>query len=189
MKTLIVVAHLDDETFGMGGTLAEICMDGQEVKVVSLCHGRNIENSALRMGAAVENQQQFGFQLQVYPYYDMTLESLLKKDITKLIENEINSFKPERVFTVSENDLHQDHQIVSHCTKIACRPSRTSVKELYEFKIPGCQPYNETYYDTKFNIGNTMMLKRSMAERYTSETIPKLERIEEFKTIYRELKL
>lgn len=189
-RTLIVTAHLDDVEFGMGGTLIDMCLrSAEEVKLLVFCQGRDDVNTIERLDAIAKIQNELGFQIVVLPNYDMTLEDLLMKDITKEIEEEIYSFNPERVFTVSENDIHQDHKIVSRATKIACRPNRTNVKELYEFKIPGCEPYSETYYDTSNDITNLHILKAGMCEHYSSEHIPNIERIEYFKTIFKKLEI
>ena len=187
-RTLIVTAHLDDEMFGMGGTLIQMALDDPiMVKVVSLCQGRDDENAKARLEAMAKIQDELQFGIVVYPNYDLELDGVHLKAITKIIEDEIDDFQPERVFVVPETDIHQDHQIVSKATKIACRPSRTSVKELYEFQIPGSEPYTSSHFETINRVNDVFNLKQSYSEYYTSEKVPTLERVEKFRTIYREM--
>ena len=189
-RTLIIAAHLDDESFGMGGTLAQMCLhDPNSVKVKVLCHGRDEVNSKARVGAFLEIQKMLGFKWAIHGYNDMELEMVPLKEITNLIEWEIDMFKPERVFTLSENDIHQDHKIISHATKIAARPSRTSIEEIYEFKTPGTEPYSCTYFDTINNIKNAYPMKQWMIGQYTTEHQPCVEMNEYFKTIYRKFEI
>lgn len=187
-RTLVVTAHLDDEIFGLGGTLVRLTKDDpKDVCLLSLCHGRDDKNRELRLEAASQIANMLKYQMVVYPHYDMELEKLLMKDVTKIIEKTIADFKPDRIFTVSEADIHQDHQIVSKAVKIAARPSRTSVKEIYEFKTPGGQPYGEVYFDTINKLSDEeFKTKKELAEKYTSEKLPAFEDKEYFRTIYRE---
>ncbi len=189
-RTLIVVAHLDDETFGMGATLAQMCLqDPGKVKVVSLCSGRDELNSTHRIGAFLEIQRRLKFQWAIHGSYDMTLELSPLVEHTKLIEQHIDMFKPERVFTLSENDIHQDHKIVSQATKIASRPSRAGVEEIYEFKTPGSEPYGATYFDTVNTVKTAYSMKQWMISQYTTENAPPFENTEYFKTVYRSFEI
>lgn len=188
-RTLIVAAHLDDETFGMGGTIYRMCQTNPlDLKILIMCQGRDTGNALERLTSMAKIQGSLQFQVVVQPYYDLELEYAPLKEITKIIEREIKDFNPERVFTVSEDDIHQDHKIVSHATKIACRPERTNINELYEFKIPGSQPFTSTYYDTLVNLTDEeYKMKIQMAEMYQTENLPKFNTSEYFKTIYRKL--
>lgn len=186
MKTLVVVPHLDDETFGLSGTLQQLCYNqNNEVLVVSLCKGRKFDKSSeSRIETFKSIANIIGYHYKIYGFDDLSLEYTPLSAITRIIEGVINEFEPKRVFTVSENDLHQDHKVTSHAVRICCRPSRTNVKELYEFEIPESEHFSKTYFDTVNNIDKEF--KEKMCSLYSMENIPNISDKEYFKTIYRE---
>lgn len=183
MKILIVVAHLDDETFGLGGFLSKI--NPEDVTILSLCRGRDEENCSNRIQSFNNVIEKLGIKSYlISKYFDMELDEVNLTELSSFIERFIELNKPEIVITNCENDLHQDHQKVSKAVKIACRPNRnTSVKELYEFKIKDSQVYDYTYFDTIINID--IDKKRELCSLYTSEKQPELENKEYLKTIFR----
>lgn len=190
MKTMIIVAHLDDESLGMGGTLMKMCKNNPyNIRLVSLCTGRDEENSKERIKAFKKNIKSLGCSYSIFTNRDMTLDMISLKDITKEIETTIDEFQPERIFTTSESDIHQDHQIVSKAVKIACRPSRSKIKELYEMKIPNNEPFSPTYYDTIIDISDVIEDKKKLCKRYKTENIniEEIQNKEYFRTIYRNL--
>ena len=193
-RTMIIVPHLDDAEFGMGGTLIKLCKENnpKDVKIVVLCEGRDAENAEARLKAYAKNIFLVGFQTCVYHYKDMELELVPLKEITKLIEDELEDFKPSRIFTTSESDIHQDHQICAKAVKIACRPNRYVVDEFYEFMIPDNNPWNATYYDTVVDVSDVQIMKTTICEVYTTEKYSQNTEInsrEFFKTIHRNWKI
>lgn len=165
MKTLVVVAHLDDETFGLGGTLLRLCKkDPYDVKIVSLCSGRKGSNKKIRMGSFYKVLKHLGCNSLVYDFDDLTLESERLSEIADIIHTEIEIFKPERVICPSIDDLHQDHVVVSKASRIACRNPK--VKYLMEFKIPGSSTSN---FNIGVNIESVLEEKIEMCSYYKSE--------------------
>ena len=55
-------------------------------------------------------------------FTDNKLDSVPIHKIIKKIENVLNSFEPEIIFTHSQNCLNIDHQITHKATITACRP-------------------------------------------------------------------
>ena len=110
----------------------------QGTRVISLCHGRESLDGEKRKAAFTSIIKDLNCQHHCYSYDDLTLDRQNYLDVVGIIQREIDSFKPQRVFSTSEYDLHRDHQIVAEASKVACRPLQScSVRELYQFKIPG----------------------------------------------------
>ena len=188
MKRILVVApHLDDEAFGIGGSLAKWKAEGKEIHLMFLCKGRDLQNSIDRILANEKIITELNIGRTVLQYEDLSLEQEKLSNITRAIELIINWFEPDTVLTCSEYDLHQDHQITNRAVRIAARPSRSLVKEIYEFKIPGSALYQNVYYDTLHDISEYVELKQKLMNYYETENIPECKHIEYFRTIYREL--
>lgn len=186
MKILVVVAHLDDETFGIGGSLLK-WKDSHNIKIVSLCQGRDNENTIKRKAAFKKIQSKLNCQSRIYPYRDLHLDEERLGILTNIIEIEIEEFCPDIIITNSENDIHQDHKITSHAVRIASRPNRTNIKEILEFQIPGSEPFSATYFDTVVDISDVILDKNEMCMYYETEKLPEIYNKEYFKTIYRSL--
>lgn len=167
MRTLVVVAHLDDESFGMGGTLSKMCQEKpDDVYILSLCKGRK--------GQTGEREQSFfdvitelGCMGIYCDYYDLTLDNIPLNEIADIISDRIIKFKPERVICNSIDDIHQDHVMVSKATRISCRPfNQSTVKSLYEFKIPGS---SQGEFNVVSDISEYVTKKLDLCELYESE--------------------
>jgi len=147
-KILIIQAHLDDEVFGMGGTLLKLSKPekNNEIKIVSFCNGLYKKDS----------DRIFNFELvcktvnasfNILSYTDVTLYDQKILELSKKIDKIILEFKPDIIFTHSKNDIHPDHRMVSEIVDISTR--RGNIKEVYKFSVPG---NTEWLHDTT-NIG------------------------------------
>jgi len=132
---LAVVAHPDDEVLGVGGTLHRlVCKHSCDVKVVILgegitargknrapaswesellSHKENIDNSLKCLGVQSKS---------IFDFPDNRFDSVDFLDIVKTIENEIDLFCPEIIFTHHSGDLNIDHQLTSNAVATATRP-------------------------------------------------------------------
>ena len=168
MRTLIIGAHLDDETFGLGGTLIKMCRENpDDVKILTFCKGRDERNYEEREDALFEIVTGLGCSATICDYYDLTLENESLSGLADTISDHIRRFKPERVICNSIDDIHQDHVVVSKATRIACRPfNQSTVKSLYEFKIPGS---SEGEFNIAVDISDVIADKLALCELYTTE--------------------
>jgi len=128
---LIMVAHLDDETFGMYGTIQKLKKDNN-VLIYVMCKGRDDKNSEQRLKTIFEIYD--GANIIVDRYYDLTLDKEPQNILANRIKNVISENNIDVVYT-NANDLHFEHCTINRCTKVAIRGTR--VKELLEIYIPG----------------------------------------------------
>lgn len=189
---LFVLAHLDDETFGLGGYLQRLAKSAAKVTFMFLCSGRDDENFFNRLNAF--NKVIDTLQFKTYPTYilgdsyDMELEKNFTKDICSFIENKINEIKPDIIITNAETDMHQDHIITSEAVKIAARPTRHKVKEIYELKIPSSEFFKSSYFDVVVELSvEELQIKRLISSFYNTEKTPVFDNFEYLRTVYREL--
>jgi len=68
-------------------------------------------------------------------YPDMRL-NLSHLDINKKLEEIVEKYRPEIVYTAPKNDLNLDHQMVFNSTLVACRP-KSGVKQILCYEIQG----------------------------------------------------
>ncbi|MDD5502279.1 MAG: PIG-L family deacetylase [Candidatus Thermoplasmatota archaeon] len=151
-RILVLVAHPDDETIGLGGTIRKLSEQGCEVTVVFYTNGdegfsdpelkkRIVE---IRKAEVQKVQKILGFKnFEFVGYQDMALpndKQALKKTIAL-----IRKYKPEIIFTHSEIDKHRDHRALNTIAKEAFWQAGEAVstdmgnswkaKSLYFFEI------------------------------------------------------
>jgi len=148
-QVLIVAAHPDDETLGMGGAIKVLGKKGYKVNVLFMSSGvgsRNIERQSVddrknSAGKALNFLDCTSLDYLDFP--DNRFDSIDILDIAKCIKQKIDLIKPELVFTNYYADLNIDHRITSEATQIAVRPqSKSSVDELYFFEVPSSTGWN-----------------------------------------------
>ena len=120
-KILVIAAHPDDEVLGMGGTIAKCSEKGFEIALLIVTDGSStqykgkdvekiIESKRLETNAAAE---ELGIGKIYYGNLpDMQLDTTPHTQINAVIENVLDDFKPDIVFTHFEGDVNKDHQRV-----------------------------------------------------------------------------
>ena len=145
---LIVAAHPDDEVLGCGGTIAKLTSAGNKVIVAFLCDGeksrkginkKNIKKKIIdRKKAAQKACSILGAEKPFFnDFPDNKLDSLPILKVVQSIENLIDKFSPDTIFTHFAGDLNVDHSIINKAVITACRPQpQSKVKEILFFEIP-----------------------------------------------------
>lgn len=162
MNVLIIAAHPDDEILGMGGTILKHTSHKDNVTIVYMATGvtarkasedlksredKNLQNEILELrndalkAAKLLNVKNVKF----YDFPDNQMDSITLLNVVKAIEKEIDSVKPERVYTNHYGDLNVDHKIVSNATLTACRPLNGPVKEILSFEVLSSTEWSYPY--------------------------------------------
>jgi LmbE family N-acetylglucosaminyl deacetylase len=164
---LVVASHPDDEVLGCGGTIKRLSAI-QPICLLLLGKGRNgdldscIEKSADILGIR---------HIHTLDFPDQEYDSISLLEINRLIETEIEKWKPEIVFTHHRNDLNKDHRITYQSVLTACRPP-TTVKKFYCFETLSSTEWQYPFYfspNVWVNIGESIRAKTAAMQQYDSE--------------------
>tara|TARA_Y100001968_G_scaffold307221_2_gene324841 strand:- start:27364 stop:28041 length:678 start_codon:yes stop_codon:yes gene_type:complete len=182
-KILIIAAHSDDETLGMGGTIAKHVKNGDIVYALSLTNGVGARGTTkmkeidVRNKKALEAARLLGFTwLKQGDFPDNAMDSIPLLKITKFIESAKEEIEPTLIYTHSAADLNIDHRIVSQATLIAFRPQDKEIwQEIRTFEVPSSTDFGHKSITNLFNPNLYIDIKEFWSEKinalnaYTNE--------------------
>ena len=144
-RALVIAAHPDDDILGCGGILSRF-KNEIEFKVVFIAEGSSArfpnDSSKECIDEIIHRTQCAKRALSSLGVEDISMHNLpccnLDKtghlEVNKIIEKEINFFRPDTVFTHSSCDSNQDHHIVYNSSIIATRPG-SGVNNLISYEV------------------------------------------------------
>lgn len=146
---LIVVAHTDDETLGIGGTIARHVKNGDNVFALSMTDGvgarlkKKSEDFVNRIQDAKKASNLLGFKWLKGGFFpDNGMDSIPILNVIRSIEEAKELIQPTLIYTHSSADLNIDHRIVSEATLTAFRPQDKEIwQEIRAFEIPSATDY------------------------------------------------
>ena len=187
MRIFVIAAHPDDEVLGCGATMAKLAEEGHEVyctilgegitsryekredadqELIDMLHSRSRSVSEL-LGVK---------QLFLYKLPDNRFDTVPLLDVVKIIEDLIDSLKPDVIYTHHGGDLNIDHAIVNRATLIATRPTENHcVKEIYAYEVPSSTEWAFQQFQNSFkpnvfvDIFSSLDKKIKGMELYESE--------------------
>lgn len=177
---LVIAAHPDDETLGMGGTIHRMIQEGDELHVLFLSNGvgsRDLERelSSSRLSAARRALDLLGCNSVSFgDFPDNSFDSVGILTIAKFIEKKVSEIHPNVVFTNFYSDLNVDHRISAEASLIAARPKpNNSINELYFYEVLsstgwqfGAKEFTPNYF---VNISNSITYKEAALLEYDIE--------------------
>lgn len=196
MKILVIAAHPDDDIMGMGGMMLKHSEKGDQIRVIYMATGITARRSSGYKNAStydinkkeankmkkeikiIQHDAQRACNIlkvndiEFYNFPDNEMDSIPLLKIVKVIENEINKFKPDRIYTNHYGDLNVDHRIIFNATLTACRPISNSLKDIICFEVPSSTEWN---YPLSFkpnyfvNIDNQLARKIKSMQEYKNE--------------------
>lgn len=165
MKILVIAAHPDDIEPQMGGTIVKYIKEGHEVKMVLLTRtGGKIEE--IREKEGKKAAEILGAELLQYAYGQD--DFAYNRRLVCEIDNLINQYSPDEIFTMNYIDSHQDHQIVSKAVISACRKNNINLY-LFENVLPGGNPVTEELFNYYVDITDTFDIKMKSIEAHQSQ--------------------
>lgn len=158
-KVLIIAAHPDDDILGCAGLMSKY--RGQiEFKVIFIAEGSSCRFNKQQIEEkdvikAIKTRNTFAIKalktlgVQNHSFYNLPcgrLDQVAIIDINKIIENEIQDFKPDTIFTHSNEDTNNDHIIIHRATQMATRPgSDIFVKKVYAYEVLSSSEWRFTH--------------------------------------------
>jgi len=126
MTNLVIVAHPDDEILGFGAAGAKLAAHGQIVQPIILCgnvDARNYRPSDEQLFDDLSSaNREVGFQQPVLGNFpNIRMNTVPHVEIVQFIEQQIETFKPTRIFTHHPGDLNDDHVQISKACQAAAR--------------------------------------------------------------------
>ena len=153
MKIMVIAPHPDDEVLGVGGTIAKLSSEGNDVYVVVVTKGDKeiFDEQLIETGRreAEEADKILGVKktifLEGFPAakLDTIPHYLLNDELTRLVRE----ISPEICFIPFFNDLHLDHRLIFDSAMVALRPTPDNkfLRAIYSY---------ETLSETNWNITN-----------------------------------
>jgi len=132
-RTLVIVAHPDDEVLGCGGTVSRLLSMGKEVHLLVL---GSVTTSRYKENADEESWKKDAYNSEMEKATDFLGISSIKQadfddnrldtypllEIIKVIEGVKNRVKPDLIMTHDYTDLNVDHKITHQAVMTAFRP-------------------------------------------------------------------
>ena len=179
-EILVIAAHPDDETLGMGGTIHKLSLLGSRVRVVFLSDGVESrdeirESLESRRAAAINALKVLNCSdVLFYDYPDNSMDSVPLIDIVKTVENCISDFNPTLLFTHFPHDLNVDHRITSQACLVAARPKvNRNIKSLLYFEVQSSTEWNfgsSQFIPNMFvDISDSFQFKKNALKEYQVE--------------------
>ena len=144
-KVLILAAHADDDILGCGGTMAKHSDQGDEVSVLFLTNGVGARGKGDSISRNIDFRDQAAEKalaivgaklLDRLDFPDNAIDSLPRIKVIRAVENVINIYRPDVIYTHHGGDLNVDHRRALEAVMTACRPQpESSVSKIYSFEV------------------------------------------------------
>ena len=147
-RVLVIAAHPDDEILGCGGTAARLVAEGHDVHFAILGEGvtsRHVNRSEADANqlAALQRQAHAAAakvgvkSVALHSLPDNRLDTMPLLDVVKIVEDMVEKFRPETIYTHHGGDLNIDHGVIHRAVLTATRPTTGhTVRDIYAFEVP-----------------------------------------------------
>jgi len=186
-RILIVAAHPDDEFLGCGGTILKLSKNNCEIKVLFVSEGvsARFDKNTAELKSQIVQREEMARSVALEAKFtiidflrkpNLRMQNISMLDLVKKINNLINEFQPNVVYTHHPGDLNSDHRICYEAVITACRPFSTSfIESIFTFEVPsstdwappiGFQKFQPNYF---VNIESEIEEKIKILDLYNFE--------------------
>lgn len=155
LNILVIAAHPDDEVLGCGGTIVKHAGAGDNVWVLILSMGVTSRNPTASKKAALvrklsdsakrANKTLGVKKLIIKNLPDNRFDKIPLLSIAQTIEDTLQKFNPDVVYTHSASDVNVDHRLTTDAVQAVVRPfGRKNIKKVLSFEIASSSEVNFT---------------------------------------------
>jgi LmbE family N-acetylglucosaminyl deacetylase len=157
MKTLVIAPHPDDEVLGMGGTIARLSDEENDITVVIATKGwaplfpeplvDQVRTEAREANALLG--------VKSLRFMDLPVTRLNEKPLHELnayFDQVIKEEMPSIVFLPFPGDRHEDHRIIYNACMVALRPlaDRRHIEKILCYETVSETHWSAAYMETNF---------------------------------------
>jgi LmbE family N-acetylglucosaminyl deacetylase len=158
---LVVAPHADDETLGMGGTIARLVAEGHQVTVAVLT-GHGAEPHPLWPPASWETvRAEARRAMAVLGVEDLRFAEVPAARVAEeppwklnqLTDELVREVSPEALYVPFPLDLHKDHREIFHSLSVAWRPATEHgrrIREVHCYEVVSETHWNAPYLEPGF---------------------------------------
>jgi LmbE family N-acetylglucosaminyl deacetylase len=163
-------AHPDDIEIGMAGTVAKLAGMGYDVKLVvaTLPSFVKTDTKEERKKESIMSAKVMGCKTPEFLDLDPEEITFDRKFVTRINEI-IQRYDPDAIFTQWIGDTHQDHRILTRAVIAASRDLNNLF--MYETTIPGGISENAFRPQLYIDISETLDIKRNALDCFDSQKI------------------
>jgi LmbE family N-acetylglucosaminyl deacetylase len=179
-KVLIVSAHADDESFGMGGTIYHL--KEEECEVYWLIMSKvwsprwDIAQIKQREADIIKVSRLYSFERVIrWDYPDNKMETILLDEYQAKMISVLEELKPNFVFSPSPWDWNTEHKLAFEVLEMSVKPLFTPYLEgIFAYEIPsstdwGYKSYRQFPYNFYVDINPFIEKKIRTCELYSTE--------------------
>jgi LmbE family N-acetylglucosaminyl deacetylase len=175
-RILVVAAHPDDETYGLGGTIARHTRQGDDVHVLILTDGVTSRHDVTEpQKAAARNACNIlgVADVRFVDFPDQRLDGMPLLEVIQPIYDRVKVLRPQIVYTHHRGDANQDHRAVFAATLVAVRPfGDNPVRRVVSYEVASSTEWGPPFGEWAFlpnifvDISATLVTKLRAVEAY-----------------------
>jgi LmbE family N-acetylglucosaminyl deacetylase len=188
-NVLVIAPHADDETIGMGGTIARLAAEGDHVTVAVITgHGpgrhplwpRSVWDT-VRAEARLACDRLGVAELLFEEVPAAQVAEQPAWQLNRLTGAIVERVRPEVLYVPFPFDLHKDHREIFHSLSVSWRPSSVTgraIREIYCYEVQSETHWNVPYLEPGFlpscwvDVGDSLEQKLAALGCYASQLRP-----------------
>jgi len=181
-KILVISAHADDETFGMGGTLLKLSKVPKSYKLYWLILTKiwspkwNDYAFESRKKAIIKISSKLHFkEIEQWDYKDNLMDTYSLNEMQERMIKTFDRIKPNIIFTPSPWDFNFEHKMAFELVEMSSKPFYSNyIEKIIAYEIPSStdsaiKAYKNLPFNYYVNIENELSKKIELMKYYDTE--------------------